>query len=159
MFSAEAKTEIQRFNALSVHSIRYGREIGSLMLIYLVGICYASTSPIILPFALFYCVAAWVFWRYNMLYVSERCYESGGRIWELTFRCVIWILFIAELFTGQFQILCSHHCCSNINLDLNITLLLVPDCMECMMSWKSILLQISHKARGQRNITALKSWR
>ena len=78
------------------------------MLIYLVGLVYSATSPLIMPFTLLFSIAAWIFWRYNMLYVSERCYESGGRIWELTFQCMMWILFIAELFTGQQSLLTSH---------------------------------------------------
>ncbi len=26
-----------------------------------------------------------VFWRYNVLYVSERCFESGGLFWDQIF--------------------------------------------------------------------------
>jgi len=62
---------------------------------------YAATSPIILPFTLLYFAASWIHWRYNILYISERCYESGGRCWDMTFKCIVWTLFLFELFTGD----------------------------------------------------------
>lgn len=34
------------------------------------------------------------------MYVSERCFESGGRIWDLVFNQICWCLFILEFFTG-----------------------------------------------------------
>ena len=30
------------------------------------------------------------FWRYNMMYISERCYESGGTLWDLVFDQICW---------------------------------------------------------------------
>ena len=41
-------------------SIGYGREIGVIMLIYIMALAYAASSPIILPFALCYFLTAWV---------------------------------------------------------------------------------------------------
>lgn len=35
-----------------------------------------------------------------MLYVSERCFESGGLIWDNIFDQLCWCLFILEFFTG-----------------------------------------------------------
>jgi hypothetical protein len=31
-----------------------------------------------------------IFWRYNMMYISERCYESGGTIWDHVFDEICW---------------------------------------------------------------------
>ena len=39
-------------------------------------------------------------WRYTILYVTERCYESGGRAWDQVFQNVCWCLFICIFFTG-----------------------------------------------------------
>ena len=39
-------------------------------------------------------------WRYTILYVTERCYESGGRVWDQVFQNVCWCLFICIFFTG-----------------------------------------------------------
>lgn len=41
------------------HSIRYGREVGTTMLIYIMGLAYAASSPIILPFALAFFIMSW----------------------------------------------------------------------------------------------------
>ncbi|CAL8472023.1 g11565 [Coccomyxa elongata] len=81
-------------------SIGYGREIGVIMLIYIMALAYAASSPIILPFALCYFLTAWVMWRYTILYMTERCYESGGLLWDQVFNHVCWCLFIFEFFTG-----------------------------------------------------------
>jgi hypothetical protein len=41
------------------HSIRYGREVGTTMLVYIMALAYAASSPIILPFALAFFVMSW----------------------------------------------------------------------------------------------------
>lgn len=41
-----------------------------------------------------------VMWRYTILYMTERCYESGGLLWDQVFNHVCWCLFIFEFFTG-----------------------------------------------------------
>ena len=41
------------------HSIRYGREVGTTMLIFIMAMAYAATSPLILPFALAYFIVTW----------------------------------------------------------------------------------------------------
>ncbi|KAL0050236.1 hypothetical protein WJX82_006955 [Trebouxia sp. C0006] len=94
------KSDRDKVAALWPHSIRYGREIGVMMLIYIIALAYAATSPIILPFALIYFMFSWIFWRYNILYVSERCFESGGRVWDQVFKQVCCCMFIFEFFTA-----------------------------------------------------------
>ena len=44
-----------------------------------------------------------VLWRYTCLYICERCYESGGRLWDQVFSHMVWTLFIFELFTGKWH--------------------------------------------------------
>ena len=44
---------------------------------------------------------AQVLWRYTVLYMTERCYESGGRVWDQVFNNVCWCLFICIFFTGS----------------------------------------------------------
>ncbi|KAK9819243.1 hypothetical protein WJX81_003710 [Elliptochloris bilobata] len=90
----------ERVAAVWPHSVRYGREVGTIMLMYIVALAYAASSPMILPFTLAYFIVSWVFWRYNVLYVSERCFESGGLFWDQIFSQICWCLFILEFFTG-----------------------------------------------------------
>ena len=62
-------------------NIRMGCELGrTCMLIYMVTMANAATSPIILPFALWWFLIGWIFWRYGILYVFERSTESGGMV-------------------------------------------------------------------------------
>ncbi|KAK9817083.1 hypothetical protein WJX72_009273 [[Myrmecia] bisecta] len=93
-------SEREKTAALWPHSVRYGREIGTIMLIFVMALAYAATSPLILPFTLIYFIMSWIFWRYNMLYVSERCFESGGRIFQQVFNQLCWCLFIFVFFTA-----------------------------------------------------------
>ncbi|CAK0783273.1 hypothetical protein CVIRNUC_006472 [Coccomyxa viridis] len=86
--------------AHSAMSVGYGREVGVIMLIYIMAFAYAACSPIILPFTLCYFTSVWVLWRYTVLYMTERCYESGGRVWDQVFNNVCWCLFICIFFTG-----------------------------------------------------------
>ena len=88
-----------------------------MMLIYIIALAYAATSPIILPFALIYFIFSWIMWRYNILYVSERCFESGGQIWDTVFKQVCCCMFIFEFFTGLPLLLClsmSAHVCPEV---------------------------------------------
>ena len=41
------------------HSIRYGREVGTTMLVFIMVMAYAAISPIILPFGLVYFIFTW----------------------------------------------------------------------------------------------------
>lgn len=62
-------------------NIRMGCELGrGLMLIYVITLANAAVSPIILPFALWWCMISWIMWRYIILYVYERSNESGGMV-------------------------------------------------------------------------------
>ncbi|CAK0787362.1 hypothetical protein CVIRNUC_010582 [Coccomyxa viridis] len=82
-------------------NIRMGCELGrTCMLIYMVALANAASSPIILPFALWWFIIAWIFWRYGILYVFERSTESGGMVWHQIFDKVNWCLFIFGIFTG-----------------------------------------------------------
>ena len=46
--------------AQSAMSVGYGREVGVIMLIYIMAFAYAACSPIILPFTLCYFTSIWV---------------------------------------------------------------------------------------------------
>lgn len=114
------KSDRDKVAALWPHSIRYGREIGVMMLIYIIALAYAATSPIILPFALIYFIFSWIMWRYNILYVSERCFESGGQIWDTVFKQVCCCMFIFEFFTGN-PSCCAHSLrCLPINVCMRV---------------------------------------
>ena len=56
---AEPVHKRQKMAAVWPHSIRHGREIATIMLIYIMALAYAPTSPLILPFALAYFAMSW----------------------------------------------------------------------------------------------------
>ena len=49
----------QKMAAVWPHSIRLGREVATIMLIYIMALAYAPSSPLILPFALAYFAMSW----------------------------------------------------------------------------------------------------
>ena len=70
---------------LRPQSLRYGREAGLTMLVFLIGMVYCIQSPIIAPVALMYFCGMWLVLRFHMLYVYVRSYESCG---EMMFKYV-----------------------------------------------------------------------
>jgi len=59
----------------------YGRQVPSALLIAALGLIYAPISPTLLPFvALFFTIGCAV-WRYQVLFVYTRAYESNGAWW------------------------------------------------------------------------------
>lgn len=58
--SAEPRSDRDRVIATSALSVGYGREVGMIMLIYIMAFAYAAVSPIILPFTLCYFTSSWV---------------------------------------------------------------------------------------------------
>ena len=79
-------------------SQRYGREIGVLLMIILISIAYSIISPIILPLTVIFFMLMFLVWRYHMLYVYIRSYESGGTLWPFTFNRIMFILFAFLVF-------------------------------------------------------------
>ena len=78
-------------DALWPHSIRYGKEIGAALLIFVVALSYAPLSPPVPAVAACYFLVSWLWWRFSALYVFERAYESGGRLFPHVVRAVLWV--------------------------------------------------------------------
>ncbi len=92
----------ERYRAFITYpaSIRYGREPGLVLLIILIGIAYSVVAPLMTPFVLVYMWTAWLVWRYQILYVCVRCYESGGKMWTMYFKIINWCLALFVVFTA-----------------------------------------------------------
>ena len=87
-------------DALGPRSPRYGKEVGAVLLVYVVCFAYAAVSPIISAIAFGFFALAWLWWRFALLYVFERAYESGGLHWQQVHAGVIWALALSVFFTG-----------------------------------------------------------
>lgn len=88
----------ERAEAQAGRSPRYGFEYGQLMLMFLIGLAFCVISPLVLPFTLAFFLGAWMFWRYQALYVLVRKYESGATA-GLYVTCmvlrVLWVMWCA----------------------------------------------------------------
>ena len=61
--------------------MRYAFEVGGLCSTFLIGLSFAVVSPIVTLGALCCFCMGWVLWRYSVLYIFIRKYESGGMLW------------------------------------------------------------------------------
>lgn len=93
--TARAKTMVWK-----PRSVRYGREYGIFMLVYVITLVYAVIAPIIIPLSLVYFCMSWVVWRYQVLYVFVRKYEGGGQMWPFVFNRILVILWLFQVFTS-----------------------------------------------------------
>ena len=101
-----AKSPREKALESPIRNCRYGRDIGIPVLMnFVMVLAYCVVSPLILPFGLLYFVFLWAVWRYQMLYVYQRQYESGGQFWPLVAHRVVGCLFICVLFTSVVLIL------------------------------------------------------
>lgn len=96
-----AKSPREKALESPIRNCRYGRDIGIPVLMnFVMVMAYCVVSPLILPFGLLYFILLWSVWRYQMLYVYQRSYESGGLFWPLVAHRVVICLFICVLFTS-----------------------------------------------------------
>ena len=96
-----AKSPREKALESPIRNCRYGRDIGIPVLMnFVMVLAYCVVSPLILPFGLLYFILLWSVWRYQMLYVYQRSYESGGLFWPLVAHRVVICLFICVLFTS-----------------------------------------------------------
>ena len=79
-------------------SIRYGREVGVMMLVFIVGWAYSLVSPLVVVIAAIYFMSSWVVWRWQIIYVYVRCYEGGGEIWRSIVACLMFSMLIFAFF-------------------------------------------------------------
>ncbi|KAI5477633.1 DUF221 domain containing membrane protein [Pseudohyphozyma bogoriensis] len=82
------------------------------LLIFTLGVTYSIISPLILPFATLYFAMGYLVYKYKLLFVYYRPYESRGQAWPLAFNrialgLVIFQVFMLGLFTVRKAFLLS----------------------------------------------------
>ncbi|KNC80631.1 hypothetical protein, variant [Sphaeroforma arctica JP610] len=86
-----ARTPRERLSAMKPDMPEFAFFASDLIMVYLLGLCFAVIAPLLSPFALLY--MAWGYWvrRYQLLYVRVPKFESGGRFWNLFFSriCIV----------------------------------------------------------------------
>ncbi|KAG2426751.1 hypothetical protein HXX76_012808 [Chlamydomonas incerta] len=93
------KNMIRAAYAHMVPSARSATFYNVILQIFMFSSAFAVVSPIILPCAWMFFLTGFFAYRYSLLYIYERSYESGGRMWPVLFGEIIGCLMIMEFFT------------------------------------------------------------
>jgi len=85
---------------------KYDFETPDPLLMLLIGVAYSTITPLIVPFAILYFIAAQAVFRYKFMYIHERPFETSGSMWphELNRMFAIlnvYIIFMAVIFGLQ----------------------------------------------------------
>uniref|UniRef100_A0A7N0UCZ1 Calcium permeable stress-gated cation channel 1 n=1 Tax=Kalanchoe fedtschenkoi TaxID=63787 RepID=A0A7N0UCZ1_KALFE len=95
------KTERDREEAMDPGSVGFNTGEPRIQLYFLLGLVYATVSPILLPFILVFFGFAYVVFRHQIINVYNQEYESGAAFWPDVHGRVIAALIIAQiLFLG-----------------------------------------------------------
>ena len=95
-----ARTPRDKTLLYSPRAVRMGREIGVFMLIMLLGLTFVCVAPLIPLAAVVFFISNFIIWRYHVLYVYERGYESNGAVWFTITQLVILSLLISQTFVS-----------------------------------------------------------
>ncbi|KAA1477844.1 DUF221-domain-containing protein [Dentipellis sp. KUC8613] len=83
--------------------INYGVVYPQAILIFVITLLYSISQPLILIFGALYFGNAYVVYKYKLLFVFYKPYESQGQAWPITFTRLIWGVVIFLVFmTGNF---------------------------------------------------------
>ena len=67
-----------RTQASPLQPLPYGTQVPNALLVVLLGVAYAPIAPVLLPFAALFFLLGAAVWRYQVLFVYQRQYESNG---------------------------------------------------------------------------------
>ncbi|KAG9311311.1 hypothetical protein JVU11DRAFT_8399 [Chiua virens] len=78
--------------------INYGVVYPQAILIFVITILYSVVQPLIVIFGAIYFGVAYIVYKYKLLFVFYKPYESQGQAWPLTFVRLIWGIIIFQIF-------------------------------------------------------------
>ncbi|KAF8496414.1 hypothetical protein F5888DRAFT_1794643 [Russula emetica] len=83
--------------------INYGAVYPQAILIFVITLIYSIAQPLILIFGAVYFGVAYLVYKYKLLFVFYKPYESQGQAWPITFTRLIWGVVIFLIFmSGNF---------------------------------------------------------
>lgn len=82
----------------SPRGMRMGREVGVFLMVLMLGLTFSLVAPIMAPACALFFIGNFIVWRYHVLYVYERGYESNGAMWFSVVELMVWSLLIAQTF-------------------------------------------------------------
>ncbi|KAH9943319.1 uncharacterized protein BXZ73DRAFT_40317 [Epithele typhae] len=85
--------------------INYGIVYPQAILVFVITLLYSVMQPLILVFGAVYFGAAYIVYKYKLLFVFYKPYESQGQAWPITFVRLIWgVLIFIGFMIGMFII-------------------------------------------------------
>ncbi len=66
------------------------------VLVMLIGLTYGTVAPLVLPFAVIFFALGCVVYQYQLVYVFTPKYESGGAMWPLLVKQIIFGMIVAQ---------------------------------------------------------------
>ncbi|KAL7418593.1 hypothetical protein Q5752_007051 [Cryptotrichosporon argae] len=102
-FSTKTPRDYAEANAPPM--LNYGWVYPQALLIFTITLVYSIISPLILVFGAVYFGVAYLVYKYKLLFIYFKPYESNGEAWAIASRRQLWALFIFQLFmTGLFSL-------------------------------------------------------
>ncbi|WWC87012.1 uncharacterized protein L201_001895 [Kwoniella dendrophila CBS 6074] len=85
--------------------LNYGWVYPQALLVFTITLVYSVMSPLILVFGAIYFGVAYLVYKYKLLFIYFKPYESNGEAWRITFARTLWALILFQLFmTGLFSL-------------------------------------------------------
>jgi hypothetical protein len=81
MLASAVRAALQTPDVLAPGPLPYGTQVPNILLVALLGLVYAPIAPMLLPFAALFFMLGSAVWRYQVLFVYTRVYESNGAWW------------------------------------------------------------------------------
>ncbi|KAF5381794.1 hypothetical protein D9615_005509 [Tricholomella constricta] len=102
MFLTRTPRDFAELNAPPM--INYGVVYPQAILMFVITLLYSVTQPLIVLFGAFYFGMGYVVYKYKLLFVFYKPYESQGQAWPITFVRLIWgviifLVFMIGIFT------------------------------------------------------------
>ncbi|XP_031260076.1 calcium permeable stress-gated cation channel 1-like [Pistacia vera] len=91
------KTENDRKKAMRPKSFRFKTREPRIQLYFLLGLVYATVTPLLLPFIIVFFALAYVVFRHQVINVYIQKYESGAAFWPDVHKRVIAALVMSQL--------------------------------------------------------------
>ncbi|KAG8881367.1 hypothetical protein FRB97_009632 [Tulasnella sp. 331] len=86
--------------------VNYGAVYPQAILVFVITVLYSVIQPLILIFGTIYFGVAYVVYKYKLLFVFYKPYESRGQAWPITFNRLIWgVVLFQILMTGLFIVM------------------------------------------------------
>ncbi|KNC99770.1 uncharacterized protein SPPG_05148 [Spizellomyces punctatus DAOM BR117] len=80
-----ANTPRKEFDYNQAPALPYGPIYALILIKFLLGVCYSVAAPLILPFTSAFFFAAYLVYKYQLIYVYETPLETGGTWWPKVF--------------------------------------------------------------------------